>query len=148
MTATTYYSSYYAKYPKPCVGGWGRKLMLIAPDGAALPCHAANVIPGLQFDNVKEKSLLEIWQTSSAFRKFRGEDWTLDPCKSCDRRHQDFAGCRCQAFLLAGDPAATDPVCSLAPTRSRVDAILADIRLRVPAGPEEKTQLVYRPNPR
>jgi len=138
---------YYAKYPKPCVGGWGRKLMLIAPDGAALPCHAANVIPGLQFDNVNEKSLLDIWQTSSAFRKFRGEDWMLEPCKSCDRRHQDFAGCRCQAFLLTGDPAATDPVCSLAPTRSRVDAILADICLGVPAGPEEKAQLVYRPNP-
>jgi PqqA peptide cyclase len=138
---------YYAKYPKPCVGGWGRKLMLITPDGTALPCHAANVIPGLQFENVKEKSLLEIWETSSAFRKFRGEGWMQEPCKSCDRRHQDFAGCRCQAFLLAGDPAATDPVCSLAPTRSRVDAILNDIHLTVPGSPEEKLQWVYRPNP-
>jgi pyrroloquinoline quinone biosynthesis protein E len=138
---------YYAKYPKPCVGGWGRKLMLIDPNGTALPCHAANVIPGLQFENVKEKCLLDIWQTSSAFRKFRGEDWMQEPCKSCDRRHQDFAGCRCQAFLLTGDPAAIDPVCSLAPTRSRVDAILADIHLRVPACPEEKTEWVYRPNP-
>jgi hypothetical protein len=52
-----------------------------------------------------------------------------EPCKSSDRRHQDFAGCRCQAILLAGDPAATDPVCSLAPTRSRVDAILNHIHL-------------------
>lgn len=136
---------YYAKFPKACVGGWGRQLMLISPDGTALPCHAAMVIPGLSFDNVKEKSLREIWETSSAFRKFRGEDWMEEPCKSCDHRHQDFAGCRCQAFLLAGNPAATDPVCSLAPTRSNVDAILADIH-RLPI-PEEKRQWVYRPNP-
>jgi PqqA peptide cyclase len=121
--------------------------MLIGPDGTALPCHAANVIPGLQFENVKEKCLLDIWQTSSAFRKFRGEDWMQEPCKSCERRHQDFAGCRCQAFLFTSDPAATDPVCSLAPTRSRVDAILADIRSRVSSCAEEKTEWVYRPNP-
>ena len=138
---------YYAKYPKACVGGWGRKLMLISPDGIALPCHAAMVIPGLSFDNVKEKSLREIWDTSSAFRKFRGEDWMQEPCKSCDRRHQDFAGCRCQAYLLAGDPAATDPVCSLAPTRVRVDAILAGVHRPIPAIPEEKPHWVYRPNP-
>jgi len=138
---------YYAKYPKPCVGGWGRKLMLISPDGTALPCHAAMVIPGLCFDNVRETSLREIWETSSAFRKFRGEDWMLEPCKSCDRRHQDFAGCRCQAFLLAGNPAATDPVCSLAPTRPSVDAILAAIHNPIPANAEEKLPWVYRPNP-
>jgi pyrroloquinoline quinone biosynthesis protein E len=138
---------YYAKFPKACVGGWGRQLMLISPDGTALPCHAAMVIPGLSFDNVKEKSLREIWETSSAFRKFRGEDWMEEPCKSCDHRHQDFAGCRCQAFLLAGNPAATDPVCSLAPTRSNVDAILADIHRPVSPIPEEKRQWVYRPNP-
>ncbi len=138
---------YYAKYPKACVGGWGRKLMVISPDGTAYPCHAAMVIPGLAFDNVKEKNLRQIWDTSAAFQKFRGEDWMQEPCKSCDRRLQDFAGCRCQAFLLAGDPAATDPVCSLAPKRSTVDAILADIRRPVPAIPEEKLQWTYRQNP-
>jgi pyrroloquinoline quinone biosynthesis protein E len=132
---------YYAKYPKPCVGGWGQKLMLISPDGTALPCHAAMVLPNLCFDNVKEKSLQEIWEASAAFIKFRGEDWMLEPCRSCDRRHQDFAGCRCQAFLLAGNSAATDPVCSLAPTRSTVDAILADIHIL------EKPKWAYRPNP-
>ena len=138
---------YYAKYPKPCVGGWGRKLMLVSPDGDVLPCHAANVIPGMQFDNVKEKSLLEIWENSAAFRKFRGEEWMQEPCKSCDRRNLDFAGCRCQAFLLAGDAAATDPVCSLAPTRPKVDAILAQVNEAKPAILEEKPQYVYRPNP-
>ncbi len=138
---------YYAKYPKPCVGGWGRKLMLIAPDGRALPCHAANVIPGMQFDNVNEKSLREIWETSSAFCKFRGEDWMQEPCKSCDRRHLDFGGCRCQAFLLAGDAAATDPVCSLAPTRAKVDAVLAAANQAKPIIVGEKRAYLYRPNP-
>src|SRR5215475_12882047 len=115
---------YYAKYPKPCMGGWGRKLMLISPNGDALPCHAAAVIPGLRFENIKEKHLREIWESSNAFEKFRGESWMQEPCKSCDRRTRDFGGCRCQALLLAGDPAATDPVCSLSPSRSIVDSVI------------------------
>jgi pyrroloquinoline quinone biosynthesis protein E len=138
---------YYAKFPKPCVGGWGRKLMLVAPDGAVLPCHAAGVIPGMQFENVKEKSLREIWESSAAFQKFRGEEWMQEPCKSCDRRHQDFGGCRCQAMLLGGDAAATDPVCSLAPTRGKVDAILEAVNHPKPAILEEKPTYLYRPNP-
>ena len=138
---------YYAKYPKPCVGGWGRKLILVTPDGTALPCHAATVIPGMRFENVKEKSLLEIWESSAAFRQFRGDEWMQEPCKTCDRRHLDFGGCRCQAFLLAGNAGATDPVCSLAPKRGKVDAILAMANQHVAAIPEEKPLWVYRPNP-
>jgi len=118
---------YYAKYPKPCVGGWGRKLMLITPSGDALPCHAAPIIPGLRFENVRNHSLREIWESSNAFQRFRGEDWMRAPCKSCDRRTQDFGGCRCQAMLLTGDASATDPVCSLAPQRPKVDIVLAQI---------------------
>ena len=110
---------YYAKYPKPCMGGWGRKLMLITPSGDALPCHAARVIPGLSFDNVKDRALREIWEESDAFQKFRGEAWMQEPCKTCDRRALDFGGCRCQALLLAADATATDPVCSLSPQRPK-----------------------------
>jgi PqqA peptide cyclase len=118
---------YYAKYPKPCMSGWGRKLMLITPNGDVLPCHAAKIIPGLRFDNVKQRSIREIWESSAAFQKFRGENWMQEPCKTCDRRAIDFGGCRCQALLLAGDAAATDPVCSLSPNRPKVDAILSDV---------------------
>jgi pyrroloquinoline quinone biosynthesis protein E len=118
---------YYAKYPKACMGGWGRKLMLITPNGDALPCHAARVIRGLSFASVKDQSLREIWENSEAFQKFRGEAWMQEPCRSCDRRQQDFGGCRCQALLLSGDAAATDPVCSLSPQRFKVDAILASV---------------------
>ena len=138
---------YYAKYPKPCMGGWGRKLMLITPTGDALPCHAAQVISGLSFENVKDQSLREIWEHSAAFQKFRGEDWMQEPCKTCDRREQDFGGCRCQALLLAGDAAATDPVCSLAPLRPKVNAILAGMNAASPAQLFAKPGWLYRPNP-
>src|ERR1051326_1918382 len=148
---------YYAKFPKPCMGGWARKAILITPSGAAMPCHAASVIPGLRFDNVKEKSVKEIWKSGEAFQKFRGEDWMHEPCKSCDRRQQDFGGCRCQAFLLAGDAAATDPVCSLSPQRSLIDAALAATPVPQVAGshasPQSTLTMVqprwlYRTNPR
>jgi pyrroloquinoline quinone biosynthesis protein E len=116
---------YYARFPKACMGGWGRSLMLIDPSGRALPCHAAGVIPGLQFESVREHSLEWIWHESPAFQRFRGDAWMPDPCRTCDRRNQDFGGCRCQAFLLTGDAIAADPVCSLSPQRQLVDAILA-----------------------
>ena len=117
---------YYAKYPKACMGGWGRRLMLINPAGKVLPCHAAEVLPGLTFENVREKTLAWIWQESSSFQRFRGEDWMPEPCRSCDRRTEDFGGCRCQAFLLAGDALVTDPACSLAPSHAIVEAAVRE----------------------
>jgi pyrroloquinoline quinone biosynthesis protein E len=115
---------YYAKYPKACMGGWGRKLMLINPAGKVLPCHAAEVLPGLSFENVREKSLQWIWQESASFRSFRGEDWMPEPCRSCERRTEDFGGCRCQAFLLTKNANTTDPACSLAPEHHLVQSAL------------------------
>jgi pyrroloquinoline quinone biosynthesis protein E len=138
---------YHAKYPKACMGGWGRKLLLITPSGDALPCHAAQIIPRLSFENVKNRSLREIWNSSEAFQKFRGQEWMQEPCKSCDRRDQDFGGCRCQALLLAGDAAATDPVCSLSLKHSTVDAILASANAPVTPLSSEKISWIYRPNP-
>jgi PqqA peptide cyclase len=138
---------YYAKFPKACMGGWARKSILIAPGGDALPCHAAAVIPGLRFANVQKNSLREIWESSDAFLKFRGQDWMQEPCKSCDRREQDFGGCRCQALLLTGDASATDPVCSLSPQRSKIDAILAEVSGRTEPSLLADPQWLYRPNP-
>jgi pyrroloquinoline quinone biosynthesis protein E len=118
---------YHARFPKACMGGWGRQLMLIDPAGRALPCHAAGVIPGMRFDNVREHTLDWIWKSSEAFQKFRGEEWMPEPCRSCDRRTVDFGGCRCQAFLLTGDAGATDPVCELAPLHHLIeDAVRED----------------------
>jgi pyrroloquinoline quinone biosynthesis protein E len=113
---------YYARYPKACMGGWGRQLILIDPSGQVLPCHAAGVIPGMSFDNVREHSLEWIWRESAAFQRFRGEQWMPEPCRSCERRSEDFGGCRCQAFLITGDAAATDPVCTLAPTHHLIES--------------------------
>jgi pyrroloquinoline quinone biosynthesis protein E len=117
---------YYARFPKACMGGWGRRLMLINPSGKVLPCHAAEVIPGLTFENVRDKSLESIWRDSSSFQRFRGEEWMPEPCRTCDRRTEDFGGCRCQALLLAGDATATDPACSLAPGHHIVESALAE----------------------
>lgn len=137
---------YYSKFPKACMGGWGRKAMLVAPGGDVLPCHAANVIPGMRFENVQLRTLRQIWEESEAFRKFRGEGWMQEPCRSCDRRTVDFGGCRCQAFLLTADAEATDPVCSLSPRRGVVDAIVADVDA-APAGASSEQGWIYRPNP-
>jgi len=116
---------YYARYPKPCVGGWGRRSLNVMPDGKVLPCHAAQIIPGLHFWSVRDHSLADIWERSPAFNAFRGTAWMQEPCAGCPRRDVDFGGCRCQAFMLTGDPAATDPVCHLSPNRARVEALAA-----------------------
>jgi len=111
---------YYARYPKACMGGWARDAFMITPDGTAMPCHAASTIPHLVFDNAARTPLEAIWRRSPAFEAYRGTAWMKDPCRSCDRREIDFGGCRCQAMALAGDPAATDPACSLSPLHGRV----------------------------
>ncbi|MGC1356301.1 MAG: pyrroloquinoline quinone biosynthesis protein PqqE [Xanthobacteraceae bacterium] len=116
---------YYARLPKPCVGGWGRRSLNITPAGKVLPCHAAESISGLEFWSVREHSLADIWGNSPAFNAFRGTAWMAEPCKSCARRDIDFGGCRCQAFALTGDARATDPVCHLAPSHDRVAALAA-----------------------
>jgi PqqA peptide cyclase len=129
---------YYAKYPKACMGGWGQKLMLINPTGKVLPCHAAEVLPGMSFENVREKPLAWIWQESASFQHFRGETWMPEPCRTCERRTEDFGGCRCQAFLLAADAKATDPACSLAPAHRVVQSAVHEANLvsSVPQPPQ------------
>jgi PqqA peptide cyclase len=106
---------YYARRPKPCMGGWARRSLNVTPSGRVLPCHAAETIPGLEFWSVREHGLARIWNDAPAFQAFRGTDWMREPCRSCDRREIDFGGCRCQALALAGDAAATDPACELSP---------------------------------
>lgn len=106
---------YYARRPKPCLGGWGRQMLAVTPSGAVMPCHAAATIPGLVFATVQDKPLRWIWAESDAFRRFRGTEWLPEPCRSCERREIDFGGCRCQALALTGDPHATDPACELSP---------------------------------
>lgn len=113
---------YYADYPKPCMGGWARDAMVVVPDGRVLPCHAAATIPALAFDKVTERSLADIWETSEALERYRGFDWMQEPCRSCPRRETDFGGCRCQAFAVTGNAAATDPACRLSPHHGELRA--------------------------
>jgi pyrroloquinoline quinone biosynthesis protein E len=135
---------YYSRYPKPCMGGWGRRQLTVVPDGGVLPCPTAHTLP-LPRASVREHSLAWIWAESALFRRFRGTDWMPEPCRSCDRREVDFGGCRCQAFELTGDAARTDPVCHLAPDHAIVSAAIQAANqatgIREPA-------LIPRPHPR
>src|SRR3989442_1098702 len=118
---------YHEQFPKPCMGGWARAYMTVTPGGEVWPCHAAGRITTLTFDNVRDRSLDWIWHQSDAFNRFRGEAWMPEPCRSCPRKAVDFGGCRCQAFLVAGDASLTDPVCSLAPQRHVIDRAVAQV---------------------
>jgi PqqA peptide cyclase len=111
---------YYSRYPKPCMGGWAQRQLTVAPNGDVLPCPAAQVLP-LPRASVREDPLASIWTESPLFQSFRGTDWMPEPCRSCDRHEIDFGGCRCQAFLLTGDAARTDPVCHLSPDHGIVE---------------------------
>ncbi|MEO0966982.1 MAG: pyrroloquinoline quinone biosynthesis protein PqqE [Cyanobacteria bacterium J06639_18] len=137
---------YYAEYPKPCMGGWGKRTIVVTPNGDGLPCQAASIIPSLEFANIREHSLEWIWYESPAFNRFRGDDWIPEPCQSCEltnekgvlRRELDRGGCRCQAFAIAQDENATDPVCHLSPHHDRIVAIRNQTEL------EQNSSLKYR----
>ena len=131
---------HFAKYPKACMGGWGSTGLNVMPDGTVLPCHAAMTIPGLAFECVQERPLAEIWRDSAAFNAFRGDAWMQEPCRSCERKHLDWGGCRCQAVAIAGDPAATDPTCSKSPLNAR-------LRAAAEADAAAESELTYRPAP-
>jgi pyrroloquinoline quinone biosynthesis protein E len=110
---------YFRERPKPCMGGWARGHVVVAPDGRVLPCHNAAQLP-LEFWNVRERGLAECWRGAPGMNAFRGEAWMREPCRSCPERARDFGGCRCQAFALTGDAANTDPACGLSPEHGRI----------------------------
>ncbi|TPV98862.1 MAG: putative mycofactocin radical SAM maturase MftC [Beijerinckiaceae bacterium] len=116
---------YHASYPKACMGGWGKRGLNVTPTGKALPCHAAETIPHLEFWNVRDHAIVDIWTNSPAFNAFRGEDWIREPCRSCPRKTIDYGGCRCQALALTGDAREADPVCHLSPYHAKIAAIAA-----------------------
>ncbi len=133
---------YYVEYPKACMDGWGRRFVLVSPDGLVLPCHLAHTLPGLQWQSVRERPLAEIWRDSAGLNAFRGESWMREPCRSCERRALDFGGCRCQAYHLTGDAAATDPTCVLSPHHGLIEAARRDA-VRSPAK-SDPAELIYR----
>ena len=115
---------YFESRPKACMNGWGSVFLGVGADGAALPCHNAREIPGLEIPNVRDHSMREIWYDSKAFNFFRGYEWMQEPCRSCDEKSKDFGGCRCQALMLAGDASKTDPVCSKSPEHGVIEKII------------------------
>jgi pyrroloquinoline quinone biosynthesis protein E len=134
---------YFEQRPKACMNGWGSVFLGVAPDGAALPCHAARSLPGLELPNVRDTPLSSIWYESAAFNAFRGEDWMREPCRSCDERSKDHGGCRCQAYMLAGDARAADPVCSKSPRHGEIERVVALAR-HATASNDNERPLVFR----
>lgn len=134
---------YFENRPKACMNGWGSIFLTIAPDGTALPCHEAGVLPGIVFPNVKDCSIEDIWEKSDAFNRFRGFDWMQEPCKSCPEKEKDFGGCRCQAYLLTQDASATDPVCDKSPHHSALQQDVSRIE-SIPPETSSVTPLVFR----
>jgi pyrroloquinoline quinone biosynthesis protein E len=131
---------YHEGQPKKCVNGWGSMFLTVTPDGTALPCHTARMLPGLAFPQVTQMSMSDIWFESEGFNRYRGTAWMKDPCRTCDKKEEDLGGCRCQAYMLAQDPAAADPVCSKSPHHAQVLAAVA----RVEAGAPVEHPLVFR----
>jgi pyrroloquinoline quinone biosynthesis protein E len=138
--------------PKPCMNGWGAVFMVVAPDGSALPCHSARMLPGIAFPNLRDTSVRDAWFDSDAFNRYRGQSWMNSTCGDCDERGHDHGGCRCQAYLVTGDAAATDPVCPKSEHRGRIDAMLAGAQaarapeqpLRFVPGAAQQAGLIYR----
>lgn len=120
MEITYVLPDYFGDFPKPCMSGWGSTFLTVTPNGRVLPCPAASAIRTLHFENIRGRSLQQIWTESEAFNAYRGTQWMPEPCKSCDRREIDWGGCRCQAYLLTGDAGMTDPACALSPWHERI----------------------------
>ncbi|HEY6897767.1 MAG TPA: pyrroloquinoline quinone biosynthesis protein PqqE [Rhodocyclaceae bacterium] len=125
---------YHEARPKKCMNGWGNVFLTITPDGTALPCHTARMLPGLSFPNVKDMGLKEIWFDSEGFNHYRGTGWMKEPCSSCEDKEKDLGGCRCQAFLLANDPDVADPVCPKSPHHHIVQQIVDAADTRAASG--------------
>jgi pyrroloquinoline quinone biosynthesis protein E len=135
---------YYETRPKPCLNGWGQRYLTVNPMGDVLPCPtASSAIPDLRFENVRTRDLVWIWRESESFNRFRGTEWMAEPCRSCPQKEIDFGGCRCQAALLTGNAANTDPVCELSHNRALVDAVLCDVNSSIGCLREWR----YRVNP-
>lgn len=120
---------YYENRPKRCMNGWGNIFLTITPDGTALPCHSARQLP-LQFPNVRDSTIADIWSNSSGFNVFRGDGWMREPCRSCPEKEKDLGGCRCQAFMLTGDASNADPVCDKSPHHQRISEVVAKAQQR------------------
>jgi PqqA peptide cyclase len=133
---------YHEGRAKKCVNGWGSTFVTITPDGTALPCHTAKMLPGLAFPNVREMELREIWFDSEGFNRYRGTGWMKEPCASCAHKQEDLGGCRCQAFMLANDPAAADPVCRFSPDHAKVEQAVANAEAGL--RPLREQPLVFR----
>ncbi|MCW4115684.1 pyrroloquinoline quinone biosynthesis protein PqqE [Aurantimonas sp. MSK8Z-1] len=140
LTIDAVFPDYYARFPKLCNGGWGARVMSVTPAGLVLPCHAAQTIPHLRFASVRDTALADIWASDPAFEAYRGTAWMKEPCRSCERKHVDYGGCRCQALALTGDAANADPAC----VKSEFHTMLSDLAVIEAEATPDRAEASYR----
>ena len=140
MNAIFVAPDYYEKRPKKCSAGWGTTFITVTPEGDVLPCQSAKIIKGLEFPNVKNDSLTNIWRKADLFNRFRGTDWMQEQCGSCPEKEKDLGGCRCQAFMLTGDAYATDPICDRSPQHDIIEKAIKSAQV----DHEESQPLLFR----
>lgn len=133
---------YYSNRPKKCMNGWGSTFLNIAPDGLAMPCHEARMLPGLNLPNVKDHDIEWIWNESHGFKAYRGDSWMKEPCRTCDEKEKDWGGCRCQAYLLTGDATSTDPICDKSPKHDLITKVVE--KAQTPGNPVKVHPIVFR----
>ena len=134
---------YFEERPKACMNGWGAVFLAVTADGAALPCHAARSLPGLEFPNVTTTSVRDIWYDSDAFNRFRGDAWMQEPCRTCPEKTKDFGGCRCQAYALTGAAENADPACSKSPHHDTLQNIVIQAQAKQ-ASPSPQQPILFR----
>jgi len=99
---------------KVCDGGMGK--ILIRPDGDAHVCPAWKELPEWKAGNIRQTSLIEIWENASTYKKFRKYYEQLVPliekCKACEYIIKCKGGCTAQRILECKDMyGAPDPLC-------------------------------------
>ena len=132
---------YYTGVPRACMDGWGRRHLVVSPDGLVLPCHLAHTLPGLTFERAGTRPLVDIWEQSESFNRFRGDGWMADTCRTCTHRTIDFGGCRCQAFHLTGHLETMDPVCRWSPDHHLIQTAVNAAQTRGEETPARKREL-------
>ena len=91
----------------------GTRLLHIDAKGNVFPCSMFINDQEFAAGNIRQKDLIEIWQSLDTFRVFRQmrlED--LETCGTCELRKSCGGGMRCIAKFVHGDLKASDPCCA------------------------------------
>ena len=89
----------------------GKDKLLISPNGDVHPCESFK--SGKSESNIKEKSLIEIWQKDTMLNEIRTIDYDkISSCRNCQQLSKCLGGCPGQRWLKYDDfNIGPDPAC-------------------------------------